>query len=295
MPELPEVEHAARCLRRWLRGRVVVRAEAGATRVFRPEPKAGARTFVRTLPGRRLERIDRKGKLLLLRFDGDVGVLAHLGMTGRWVLRREGEEPPRHSRARLVVGGSRGGELTLHYDDPRLFGRIQVVEHPGDLLARPEARALGPDPLVDGLDAAALALRLAKTTRSVKVALMDQAVIAGVGNILATEALYRAKIHPSRPGRSLDAREVAALARGIHASIAHGLSTMEGDDDVLYLEMGGEQENPFLAYDRAGERCRRCRRGVFAKLTLGGRTSAFCPECQPRGRRRRDPVATRSR
>src|SRR5262245_27270285 len=117
MPELPEVEHTARCLRRWLSGAVVARAEAGASPVFRG---GGLARFRKELPGRRLEGVERRGKVLLLSFDGDLGLLSHLGMTGRWA-RRSGKRPE-HSRARLVLGDG----SVLDYCDARMFGRIEV-------------------------------------------------------------------------------------------------------------------------------------------------------------------------
>ena len=271
MPELPEVEHAARSLRRWLTGAVVARAEADGSRVFRG---GGRRAFVRSLPGRRLDRIERRGKVLLLFFDADVGLLSHLGMTGRWV-EASVDGAPQHSHARLVLEGGR----VLHYCDPRMFGRIGV--HPGsELLGLPEVRALGPDPVHDGIDVATLHATLARTGRPVKVALMDQAVLAGVGNIYATEALFRARVHPARAASSLSRREVGRVAEGIEAAMGVVLEKMQ--HELAYLSDGAHVENPFLIYDRAGAPCPRCQR-VLEKTTLGGRTSAFCGRCQRAG------------
>src|SRR5262245_16810747 len=119
MPELAEVEHAARCLSRWLEGARIVRAEADATRVFRGGRR---RAFAERLTGVRLRRIERRGKYLLMAFEGEVGVISHLGMTGRWLIRAPGASRPRHSCARLHLEGG----AVIHYDDPRLFGRIAV-------------------------------------------------------------------------------------------------------------------------------------------------------------------------
>jgi formamidopyrimidine-DNA glycosylase len=269
MPELPEVEHAARTLRAWLAGAPIARARAAPTRIFR---SGGRALFERRLAGARLERVDRRGKMLLLSFEGGVGLLCHLGMTGKWV-RREGSGPvPPHSRARLELAGG----AVLHYCDPRLFGRIEV--HVGlDLLTLPSVRALGPDPLVDGIDPSALRDRLSRTGRAVKVALMDQAVIAGAGNIYATEALWHARIHPARPASSIRRGDAVRIARGLEASFAAALATPV--EEIAYLSEGRGVDNPFLVYDRAGEPCPRCRRTI-EKTTIGGRTSAFCPRCQ---------------
>lgn len=269
MPELPEVEHAKRCLQRWLTGKTILRAEASRTRVFRGgDPCA----FARALRGRTLERIDRRGKYLLLSFDGGVGVMSHLGMTGKWVRREEGDRLA-HSRARLALDDG----SVLHYCDPRLFGRIAV--HRGVALSElPEIRALGPDPLADGIDPAALHDALEKSSRAVKVALMDQGVLAGVGNIQATEALFRAGVQPARPARSISREEARALAEAIQASIEHTF-LINGPDEIAYLHSGGDVENRFLIYDRAGSPCPRCGRRL-EKVSLGGRTSAYCPQCQ---------------
>lgn len=271
MPELPEVEHAARMLRGFLMGRLILRAEASPTRVFRG---GGRRAFASALRGRKLERLERRGKYLLLSFDGGVGVLSHLGMTGKWI-RREGQREgrPLYSRARLMLDDG----SVVHYCDPRLFGRITV--HRGAELDRlPEIRALGPDPLRDGIDPRALAEALARTSRPVKVALMDQRVIAGVGNIQATEALFRARVAPTRPANRVTTREVARIAEAIRASIAFTLEAA-GPDEITYLSEGARVVNPFLVYGREGLPCPRCRRPIDT-ISLGGRSSAHCASCQ---------------
>lgn len=273
MPELPEVEHAARSLRNWLAGAPVARAEAGASAVFRA---GGLVRFRRELPGRRLSKVERRGKVLLLSFEGDVGLLSHLGMTGRWV-RRDGNAKgrPEHSRARLVLGDG----SVLHYCDARMFGRIEV-HTASELLALPSVSSLGPDPVLDGIDVARLHGALAKTARPVKVVLMDQAVLAGLGNIYAGEALFRAGIHPQRQARSLTVPEVERLAKGIEAALSRMLEAM--GEELPYLSEGAHVPNPFLVYDRAGEPCPNCRRPL-EHVTLGGRSSYFCAHCQPLG------------
>ena len=268
MPELPEVEFARRSLERWLLGRTIAGVEAPPSRVFRGGDPAA---FATALAGRKLRAIDRKGKYLLLAFDRDVGVLAHLGMSGKWVLRRAGEADPRHVRARLLLSR---GERVL-YDDPRMFGRIALADA-GALRELPEIAGLGPDPLVDGLDPADLGARLARTARSVKVALLDQTVLAGIGNIQAAEALFRARIDPRRPARELTRRELRALVKAIEESIAFTLAAQE-DPELEYIDEGGP--NPFLVYDRGNAPCPRCRHPL-ERIVQGGRSPCFCPRCQ---------------
>lgn len=275
MPELPEVEHAARTLRAWLSGRSIVRAVASDTRIFRG---GSPRDFERLLAGRRIERIDRRGKYLLLTFDGGLGLLSHLGMTGQWV--RRAPKPasgrrtvPRHSHARLVLDDGNA----VHYVDPRLFGRLSLVVE-GAVSELPVIRALGPDAIVDGIDASRLHAVLARSARPVKVALLDQSVLAGVGNIYATEALFHAGIHPARPSKSLTLDETARLAVEIRAVLEVSIAGM-GGDEIAYLWQGLGARNRFVIYDRAGTPCPRCGRAL-EKATIGGRTSAFCPGCQ---------------
>ncbi len=186
----------------------------------------------------------------------------------------ESRAPP-HSHAQLELAGG----VVLHYCDPRLFGRIEV-HRACELLTLPTVRALGPDPVLDGIDAAALHARLAKTGRAVKAAIMDQAVLAGIGNIYATEALFRAGIHPAREARSLTRRQVGRLAKGIEAALAQMLEWRSEEVAYLWEVWDGRRiENPYLIYDRAFEPCPRCRRALET-MVIGGRTSAFCGRCQ---------------
>jgi len=275
MPELPEVEIAARNLRRWARGRRILRVEAdlAARRLFRP---GTPRAFAAAIEGSRLSEVERRGKHLLVtltRRERPVGLLSHLGMTGKWVRRERGEPPPPHSRARLHLEG--GG--VLHFDDPRLFGRLRVVPE-ARFEALPEVAALGPDPLRDGIDPRRLEGLFARTRRAVKVALLDQRILPGVGNIHASEALFLAGIDPRRSARSLSGAEVARLGRAVLASFRRTLREEDGPE-ITYVEEAGAK-NPFRVYDREGERCSRCRAGVLRRAVQAQRSTYFCPRCQ---------------
>jgi formamidopyrimidine-DNA glycosylase len=275
MPELPEVEIAARNLRRWAEGRTIahVAAEARARRIFRP---ARPSAIAAALPGARVDRVERRGKHLLLTLStagGAVGLLSHLGMTGKWVRRDAGEEVPRHSRVRLELTG--GG--VLHYLDPRLFGRLRLV--PGARFEEvEEVSELGPDPLHDGIDPARLAEALGRTRRPVKVALLDQSLLAGVGNIHASEALFMARIDPRRRADRLSRAEVRRLARSILASFRRTLDLEDGPE-ITYLEEPGA-ENRFLVYARGGEPCPRCRDARLRRAVQAQRSTFFCARCQ---------------
>lgn len=268
MPELPEVEFARRSLERWLAHERVVRAQADPTRIFRG---ANPKQFV-SLRGR-LVQARRRGKYLLLAFEHGQGLLSHLGMTGKWVRRPAGVREP-YSRARLFL---EGGEV-VHYRDPRMFGRLEPLSAEG-LDALPVVRALGVDPLVDGLTAKTLAAAVGPSRQALKVALLDQGRVAGLGNIHAAEALYRAHLHPSRKPPSLTPAEWRALRNGILATFRLALKDagQEEAEEIAYVEEGGH--NPFLVYGRAGEPCRRCQTPLEA-FTQAGRTTHFCPRCQ---------------
>jgi formamidopyrimidine-DNA glycosylase len=304
MPELPEVEVAARNLRRWTAGRRIraVQAGSGGKRIFRPASPS-ALAGLRGLTFRDLRRVGKNLLITLEGRDGPVGLWSHLGMTGKWLHRAAGAPEPRAARLALELDdGSR-----VYYVDPRMFGRVRLV--PGarfdDL---PEVAALGPDPLVDGIDPAALHRRLARIKAPIKVAILDQTLLPGVGNIQASEGLFRAGIDPRRPALSLSRAEVGRLARGLLASIRFTLSTFardgfdEGDADISYVEER-QIENPFLVYGRAGEPCPRCKKKerasragarkipaktgqktdpstVITRIVQAQRATFFCAACQ---------------
>ncbi|WP_224364307.1 bifunctional DNA-formamidopyrimidine glycosylase/DNA-(apurinic or apyrimidinic site) lyase [Hyalangium versicolor] len=268
MPELPEVESARRNLERWFQGHRVVRAEADATRIFR----GAQRKKFSELTGR-VESLDRRGKYLLLTFEGGRGLLAHLGMTGKFLRRPEGQSVP-HSHARFHLDDGH----VIHFSDYRLFGRMEPA--PAARLHQLEAiQALGRDPVADGLTAQQLQEVMGRSRMDLKVALMDQGRVAGLGNIYVAEALFRSGLHPARKPASLSPEEWARLTRAIHDTLSSALEQEQGEDPV-YLEEN-KSENPFLVYGRAGGPCTTCKTKVQS-IVQGGRTTHFCPKCQPK-------------
>jgi len=288
MPELPEVEVAARSLRRWAGKKTIrgVRADRKAARLFRPaRPKA-----VEALAGAHFQSVRRVGKNLLLTFasrgkaGAPLGVWSHLGMTGKWLLRRGKAPAPPATRVELdLAGGAR-----LCYVDQRMFGRFRLVAG-ARFESIPEIAALGPDPLNDGIDVPAFAKQLARLKAPIKVVLLDQTLLAGVGNIQASESLFRAGIDPRRPARSLSPAEVKRLATAIRKSIDFTLKTFAkagadgGGADIGYVEERAIP-NPFLVYGRAGERCPQCpsssTKSVIVRTVQAGRATFYCPRCQ---------------
>jgi formamidopyrimidine-DNA glycosylase len=265
MPELPEVEHVRQKLSRWMKGARIVAAHTTDRNVVSVTPKA----FAERLRGRTVKEVGRRGKWLRLMLDDGTRIFSHLGMTG-WY-ERDGSD--RFERARIEVE-KRGKHSVVRYVDPRRWGRIIVT--PEDT---PSWQKLGPDPLLDGIDAKRLAAKLAKRTRrTIKEVLMDQSVLAGVGNIQAIEALWKAGIDPRSNAAALEAKEIAAIVRGLGWTIKRTLA------DLAKGENGAE--NPFKIYGRKGTPCPRCKT-LLHRIELGGRTTTFCTGCQKRKRARR--------
>ncbi|TNF29452.1 MAG: hypothetical protein EP329_15660 [Deltaproteobacteria bacterium] len=266
MPELPEVEIVRRNLERWTVGRAIV--AIGAPDLGRVDGDPGA------LVGRRVRAWRRRGKLLLGELagadgdDGLLGVVSHLGMTGKWV-----REPGDRRFVRMTWTLDDG--LTVGLVDARRLGRTFVFAGPPD--AHPRVASLGPDPLHDGLDGATLRARLGRGRAPLKSRLMEQGRVAGLGNICVVEACFRAGVHPHTPLSDVPADRWDALAAGAVAHI-HKTLADEAGDEVAYVNEGGP--NPFLAYGREGEPCPHCGDAIV-RAVLAGRPSFFCPSCQP--------------
>lgn len=262
MPELPEVETIARMLAPRLMNRKIRRVE-----ILSPEIVAGdARAVGARLRGRPIRQISRRGKYLLMRLDGYVLTL-HLGMTGRL---RWGGSLGAHTRAVLVFDRGR-----LLFDDPRKFGRLEVSEGPS-----PRVLKLGPEALE--ISARELASRLRGRRAPIKTLLMDQRILAGVGNIYSDEALFRAGIHPLTPAGSLWPEQIRRLHRAIRRvlreAVAAGGSSVSdyvnADDEPGWFQL------EHRVYRRTGLPCLRCGTPI-SRIVIAQRGSHFCPRCQP--------------
>lgn len=275
MPELPEVESTRRGLEPELVGRriesVSVRHPRTVRRQLRPADLADR------LRGRRVVDVGRHGKFLEIELDADLMWVTHLGMSGRLLLADAGaaEDPHTH----VVVGFEGGREL--RFVDPRTFG-FMVVFTPQELADSTLSR-LGPDALTDLPPSRRLAERLDGRTAPIKALLLDQAIVAGIGNIYADEALHRARIAPLRAGGRLTQPETVALRAGIKASIAAGLRWGGTSlDDLAYLLPDGRAGRNLVrlrAYGREGLPCRRCGAEI-TRTVIRGRSSFWCPGCQ---------------
>lgn len=271
MPELPEVEYVARQLRADLIGRVIERVHVSWPRSAQGmEPEE----FEARLAGRRVQGVDRRGKHLLIRLDGDETLMVHRRMSGNLVL-----SPPASDVLYVRVAFDLDDGRRLLYSDPRKFGRLTLA--PNDDLPRLFA-ALGPEPLDDDFTGESLMRRLGRRQRAIKAALLDQSVVAGLGNIYADEALYRAGIHPLRPAGSLTQREATALRDAIRAvlltGIEHGGTTFGRHRDA-YNEAGANLEHVEV-YRRTGQPCPRCGAPI-KRIVVAQRGTHFCPTCQP--------------
>jgi len=274
MPELPEVETV----------RLTLRPAVGATiggvwtsgqplRLNRPIPTAALR---RALVGRRITELRRFGKYLLVDTDGPRSLLVHLGMTGRLRIHRAADERALHTH--VVLRFEDGREL--RYSDPRRFGQVDLARR-GAERDHPSLAVLGLDPLTERLDGAYLHDRARGKSASLKAFLMDQGIVAGVGNIYASEALWRAKLRPTARLPRLTRERADALARGIRDALRHALAKGGTSlrDFVDADGVAGENADYLLVYGREGAPCRRCRT-LIRRSVIQGRATFFCPRCQ---------------
>jgi formamidopyrimidine-DNA glycosylase len=286
MPELPEVETIRRRLAPALEGLAVTELRIGDPRWCLP---LAPQELADAVAGRRVKRLGRRGKYLVWELAGEVFLLMHLRMTGTLLLDPLGAPP--YERVRLVLGG---GRHELRFCDPRRFGTGELALGRAALDAFFDAR-LGMEPLGDGLSGAALRRLARGRTAPVKAFLLDQRRIAGVGNIYADEALFRARVHPLRPAGRLTAAQWDDVAEGVRAALDAGLAAGGATIDDFRDADGapGAYQDEFLVHRRAGEACPVCG-GEVVKLVAAGRGTYVCERCQPRPRRRSARAAARS-
>jgi formamidopyrimidine-DNA glycosylase len=275
VPELPEVETIRARLAPRLEGRRFERVEIADPRLTRPEsPEA----IAAALEGEQVRAVGRRGKYLVVEFESGRHLLIHLRMTGNVEHpARAGLEADPYRRA--VVRLDDGSDLA--YRDVRRFGTWELLE-PGELEGYFTARRLGGEPLERRFTTRVLEQALAGRRAPVKAALLDQRAAAGIGNIYADEALWRARIHPLRPAGSLTADEVARLRKGIRSALEMGIAR-QGATLRDYRDPDGARgrmQDEFRVYGRLGEPCSRCGTPI-EKTRAGGRGTWFCPSCQP--------------
>jgi formamidopyrimidine-DNA glycosylase len=286
MPELPEVETIRRQLAPLVQGRRLERMEILDPRWSRPlDPQE----LTAALAGRRIEGLGRRGKYLVWSFEGDVHLVQHLRMTG--VMLYEPDPEPAHTRVRMELGKSGAGgsqrARRLVIVDPRRFGTAELLLGSDALEAFFDTR-LGLEPLDERFTSEHLRGLARNCTAPIKAFLLDQRRIAGVGNIYADEALFRAGIHPLRPAGRLSPAQYARLREGLIEALTAGIDARGASIDD-YRDPDGVQgsfQDQFLVHLRAGEPCSRCG-SMIVKMVVGGRGTYVCETCQPRPRRRR--------
>jgi formamidopyrimidine-DNA glycosylase len=276
MPELPEVEAVRRRLEPAMRGARIEHVLLRRKDLRQPFPRA----FASRLEGRRIRSVDRRGKYLLVALDSGDTVLMHLGMTGSFRIdrqskrRRSTPEATGDRHDHVVFTLSNG--VTVTFNDPRRFGVMDLL---GDgLVASHQAfAAMGPEPLGTSFGAAALAQALTGRRTSLKVALLDQRAVAGLGNIYASEALHRAGLSPLRRSSTLATPTGRPTPRVVR---------LAGAIKTVLREAIARKENPYRAgrfrvYEREGEPCRTAGcRGTIRRITQAGRSTFYCPVCQ---------------
>jgi formamidopyrimidine-DNA glycosylase len=274
VPELPEVETVRAVLEPKLVGRRLERVEIFDPRLTRPDDPAGVAA---QLEGERIAALDRRGKYLIVRFASGRVLLIHLRMTGQ-LLHVNGERlPAGDTHRRAVVRLDDGSDVI--YRDVRRFGTWQLVEE--DELGRYLAERVGREPLVRAFTSPRLAEVLAGRRAPVKAVLLDQRRLAGVGNIYADEALWRARVHPLRPAGELGPEEITALHRGIRGALRAGIARQGATLSNYRTPDGdrGSMQEEFRVYGRTGESCDRCGTPI-EKIRVAGRGTWYCPLCQ---------------
>ena len=269
MPELPEVETFTRRLRPHLVGRIITNADLRWQRTLAlPSP----RKFKELVRGQIIEEVTRRAKYFILRLS-DYNLLIHLRMSGDLLL-KEGTAPAeKHDRLILTLVSPVDGELSsLVFNDTRKFGRVWLTSHPEEVLGR-----LGPEPLSRTFTPQWLHAALQGKHRQLKPLLLDQTFLAGLGNIYTDESLHLAKLHPLTPSNTVTLQQAELLHEAIRRVLKEGIRREGASIDWVYR--GGEFQNYFRVYDRAGEPCPTCGAEI-QRLIVGQRSTHFCPECQ---------------
>lgn len=287
MPELPEVEVLVRHLHPLIQNKTIRDVEVRRARVIAP---TSLRTFEKTLKGAKIVGVTRRAKYLVFemkaRDGGKFVALGHLGMTGRmYVVRGNGEL---HKHAAVVFGLGKGERFV--YEDQRYFGRLT--------LEASALESLGPEPLGKEFTVDGFAEALKRSTRPIKVKLLDQELVSGIGNIYASEALYRSKISPRLAANRLKPEQVKLLWKAIREVLADAIErgstvplSFHKETDGLFYFGGDETTNGFYeerlrVYDRAGKPCRRCGTKI-ERIVQAARSTFFCPHCQNSAKRLR--------
>lgn len=270
MPELPEVETTVRGLARFLEGAEITRVTVNRPDLRRPFPPE----LVQVMTGARVTSLSRRAKYGLIHTNRDQTLIFHLGMSGRW--RIDPEDADKHDHLILETADNR-----FALCDPRRFGSVDLVGT-GALAEWPQFAVMGPEPLGDELTAQYFKSALKGRAQAIKLCLLDQRIVAGLGNIYVCEALWRAGIHPRKAGGKVTRPQLARLVPAIKEVLAQSIS--DGGSSLRdYAQPDGELgyfATRFDVYGREGEACRRDDGGMIRRFVQGGRSTWFCAKCQ---------------
>lgn len=284
MPELPEVEIVRRGLAPALVGKRIAKAKTKRADLRFPFPAR----FAARLKGRRVNSLERRAKYLLARLDDGMVWITHLGMTGRWSVigakKQPGDfyysEPPDPTHTHVIIDMESGARL--EFNDPRRFGYMDLIAEDA-LDAHPWFKGMGPEPLGNAFHLPYLQKVLAHKKAPIKAALLDQRIVAGLGNIYVVEALYRAGIAPAKPAGRISTQRLEKLFHAIRAVLEEAIEA-GGSTLSDYAQVDGAQggfQHRFRVYDREGEPCltKDCG-GTIARAVHSGRSTFWCPRCQ---------------
>lgn len=277
MPELPEVETIRRELDRDIVGKRIKTVEVTNNRSIRRH--TNRKQFASKLIGTKVTGVERKGKYLLVKLDSGDVLVAHLGMSGQ--LLRAANKDPIERHTHVVIGFTQGGQL--RFVDPRTFGELFVTAADELTNAVPELAELGIDPIEEPMSWVDFARLLMTHKTKLKSFLMDQKIIAGIGNIYSDEILFAAGLRYDRQTDSLSTQEIRRLYRALvetlHDAIKYGGSTLSDAQYVDTFGQPGEYQEHHKVYDREHQACRRCRTPIV-KAKFQGRSTYFCTQCQ---------------
>jgi formamidopyrimidine-DNA glycosylase len=275
MPELPEVETVRRGLSQLLTGYTFRSAQDLHPRVLKPASLAP----LSALAGARITSINRRGKFLWFELNRDLALVAHLGMSGQFLVSQKDRPTPRHIRAHFRLSrGLKNREVVFR--DQRTFGWLSL-EHLTDGIPQ-SALHIAVDPFDTLFDRTAIITNMKSRKAAIKSVILNQEIMSGVGNIYADESLWRAKIHPETPANELSTRKIGSLIDAATTVMSEAIKAGGTSFDALYINVNGESgffDTSLAAYGQERQPCPRCGREI-RRIAFGGRSSHFCPKCQ---------------
>ncbi len=277
MPELPEVETVRRGLEPWVKGKKIKEIEL----VHKGGNRANSFAPITIAQGAKINSLNRRGKFLWFELNKDFALVAHLGMSGQFLVQPKKSQPEKHLRVRIDCG-TRGKEV--RFIDQRTFGWVAIddlVEEKGKLIPRSFTR-IALDIFDPDFDKAAVVEKIMNKKSAIKRVLLDQSVMSGVGNIYADESLWMARINPERIANTLQESEVLELLRCVKKVMSRALKQGGTSFDELYINVNGESGYfavQLEAYGQEDEPCSRCGTQI-KRIIFGNRSSHFCPKCQ---------------